>query len=107
MRFRRSIIAALCVFGLGTAAVRAKNVPYLPSTNPLFADPSHILATVNHLIELINQYVTPQTMAPYTTPRNVLDNGGMQVQQGGTGTRTAGTTTIPSSAYSADRWGAN
>jgi len=107
MRFRRSIIAALCVFGLGTAAVRAQNVPYLPSTNPVFADASHILATVNHLIELINQYVTPQTMAPYTTPRNVLDNGGMQVQQRGTGTRTAGTTTIPSSAYSADRWGAN
>lgn len=39
--------------------------------------------------------------------RNVIQNGDMAVQQRGTGERTGGTTTIPSSAYSADRWGCN
>lgn len=39
--------------------------------------------------------------------RNVVGNGGMAIQQRGTAERTGGTTTIPSSAYSADRWGCN
>lgn len=44
---------------------------------------------------------------PETTFRNVVQNGDMAVQQRGTGERTGGTTTIPASAYSADRWGCN
>ena len=39
--------------------------------------------------------------------RNLVQNGGMAVQQRGTGERTGGTTTIPTAAYSADRWGCN
>lgn len=39
--------------------------------------------------------------------RNLLDNGGIAVQQRGTGTQTCGTTTIPATAYSGDRWGCN
>lgn len=39
--------------------------------------------------------------------RNVVQNGDMVIQARGTGERTGGTTTIPSSAYSADRWGCN
>jgi len=81
-------------------------VPLLPST-PTFSEPSQIVGTLNFLINTINTAITPQTMANYATPRNLLDNGGMQIQQRGTGTRTCGTTTIPSSAYSADRWGCN
>lgn len=44
---------------------------------------------------------------PEQTFRNIVQNGDMAVQQRGTGERTGGTTTIPSSAYSADRWGCN
>lgn len=39
------------------------------------------------------------------TPRNYLDNGAIAVQQRGVGIITGGTTTVPSSAHSADRWG--
>lgn len=70
-------------------------------------DPSQLNATINGVIQQINNLVTPQTMATYTTPRNLLDNGGMQVYQRGTGAATCGTTTIPSSAHAADRWGCN
>lgn len=43
--------------------------------------------------------------ASYNNFRNVIVNGSMAVQQRGTGERTGSTTTLPSSAYSADRWG--
>ena len=81
-------------------------VPLIPSS-PQYSDASQIIGTLNYLIGLINTAITPQTMANYSTPRNFLENGGMQVQQRGTGTRTCGTTTIPSTAYAADRWGCN
>lgn len=81
-------------------------VPLLPST-PQFSEPSQIVGTINTVINSINANITQQTMANFASPRNVLDNGQMQVQQRGTGTRTCGTTTIPSSAYAADRWGCN
>ncbi len=41
----------------------------------------------------------------YNNFRNLVGNGGMAVQQRGTAERTGGTTTLPSTAYSADRWG--
>lgn len=42
-----------------------------------------------------------------TNFRNLVQNGDMGVQQRGTGERTGGTTTIPTAAMSADRWGCN
>jgi hypothetical protein len=81
------------------------SIPLL--SGPQYSEPSQILATVNFLIQQINTLVTPQTMASWSNPRNILDNGGMQVAQRGTAAQTCGTTTIPSSAYSADRWGCN
>lgn len=42
-----------------------------------------------------------------TNFRNLVQNGDMAVQQRGTAERTGGTTTIPTAAYSADRWGCN
>jgi len=40
------------------------------------------------------------------TFRNALDNGAMQINQRGTGIQTCGTTSgVPSTSYSADRWG--
>lgn len=96
------LLSASLAGGLAIAAV-----PQLPSTNPQYADASQILGTLNYLIGQINTYITPQVLAIPSTPRNMVDNGGLQVQQRGTGTRTCGTTTIPSTAYSADRWGCN
>lgn len=77
---------------------------------PLITGPqevSQMNATFNSLINSLNSLVTPQTMASFNNFRNVLDNGNMSIQQRGTGIVTCGTTTIPSSAYSADRWGCN
>ena len=103
-RFRR--LALLGAVLLATATVARGAVPLIPS-NPTYSEASQIVGTLNFLIGTINAAVTPQTMALPSTPRNLLDNGGMQIQQRGTGTQTCGTTTVPASAYSADRWGCN
>jgi hypothetical protein len=101
--FKKLGIAILAL--LAPIAVMAA-VPQIPSS-PTYSEASQIVATLNFLISTINSSITPQTMAVPSNPRNLLDNGAMQVQQRGTGTQTCGTTTIPSSAYSADRWGCN
>lgn len=96
---------AYALTGLLLTAALAWSASIPPLSGP--QDPSQLNATVNGVIQQINNLITPQTMAAYTTPRNLLDNGGMQVYQRGTGTQTCGTTTIPSSAHAADRWGCN
>ena len=95
-------IALALVAILSTVAIAAgANLSLL--TGP--QDPSQLLNTLNQLIQSINSGVTPQTMATFTTPRNLLDNGGMQVYQRGTGTRTcAQNAAITTTAYAADRW---
>lgn len=99
----KKVLAALSAVIASAAIVYAANIPY--KVGPL--DPSNQLEHFNSLIQQINSLITPQSMATYTVPRNLLDNGQMQVQQRGTATRTCGTTTIPSSAYGPDRWGCN
>lgn len=79
----------------------------LPLRGTGCAEASQLLGCLNKTITDINNLVTAQTTSPYTFPRNLLDNGGLQVQQRGTGAVTCGTTTIPSSAYGPDRWGCN
>ena len=102
--FKKLGIAVLAL--MAPIAVAMAVVPQIPSS-PTYSEASQIVPTLNYLIGLINSNINQQTMALPTNPRNLLDNGGMQVQQRGTGTRTCGTTTIPSTAYSADRWGCN
>lgn len=77
---------------------------------PLFTgpqDPSQLFFYLNSLVNSINGLSSSNQSLSFANPRNYLDNGQMQVQQRGTGTRTCGTTTIPSTAYAADRWGCN
>lgn len=109
MKKATKIVSIAALLGLSAAwlapGVKA-TVPNIPSTSQ-YSEASQIISTLNYLIGLINTNVTTQTLAQFATPRNLLDNGQMQVQQRGTGTVTCGTTTIPSSAYSADRWGCN
>src|SRR5580658_1230509 len=81
-----------------------------PTSIPFFSgpqDPSQIFNYLNQLIAQINTLSAANQYVDFNNPRNLLDNGQMQVQQRGTGTVTCGTTTIPSSAYGADRWGCN
>jgi hypothetical protein len=109
MRFGKTgiaLLAAAALVGSWLSTGRAA-VPLIPST-PQYSEPSQIVGTLNFLISQINTFITPQSMAVPATPRNLLDNGGMQIQQRGTGTRTCGTTTVPpATAYAADRWGCN
>jgi hypothetical protein len=79
----------------------------LPLRTSNCAEASQLLPCLNRTVLDINTGVNAQTTDSYTRPRNILDNGGMQVQQRGTGVQTCGTTTIPSSAYGPDRWGCN
>jgi hypothetical protein len=99
----KRITAALAAIVFTAVAAWGANLSLL--TGP--QDPSQLLATINQLVQSINTGITPQTMANFGNPRNLLENGQMQVQQRGTGTRTCGTTTIPTTAYAADRWGCN
>lgn len=111
MRKLLGFAAGLALLAALTSGANAQFAQYygvnLPQRTSACAEASQLLPCLNRTITDINQYVNAQTTDAYTRPRNLLDNGGMQVQQRGTGTQTAGTTTIPSSAYGADRWGAN
>jgi hypothetical protein len=81
-----------------------------PTTIPFFTgaqDPSQLFNYLNQLIAQINVLSNANQLVDFNNPRNLLDNGQMQIQQRGTGVQTCGTTTIPSSAYAADRWGCN
>lgn len=99
----KRIAYALTGLVLTAALAWSANIPLI--TGP--QDPSQLNATVNNVIQSINSGITPASMATFGSPRNLLDNGGVQIQQRGTGTQTCGTTTIPSSAHAADRWGCN
>jgi hypothetical protein len=85
------------------SAAFATNLPLF--TGPTTNEPSQENATLNQLIQNLNGQITPSTMAPWAQGRNYLDNGDMWVDIRGTGAATCGTTTVPETAYSADRWG--
>lgn len=97
------LLSACLAGGLAFGAVAPTSIPLF--TGP--QDPSQIFFYLNTLVQAVNGLSASNQGLAYSTPRNVLDNGGMQVQQRGTGVQTCGTTTIPSSAYAADRWGCN
>ncbi len=102
----RNIFATVAAVAVTAAVAYATSIPLI--TGP--QDVSNLNNTLNGLINSINTAVTPQTMASFTSGRNVLDNGNMAIYQRGTvGTTitTCGTTTIPQTAYGADRWGCN
>lgn len=91
--------------GLVFTAIAAYSANIALLTGP--QDVSQMNAVINGVIQSINSGITPQSMANFANPRNLLDNGAMAVQQRGTGARTCGTTTVPTTAYAADRWGCN
>lgn len=99
----KRIAYALTGLVLTAAIAWGASIPLLSGPQ----DPSQLNATINGVIQQINTGITPQTMANFANPRNLLDNGAMNVQQRGTAAQTCGTTTIPSSAHAADRWGCN
>jgi hypothetical protein len=99
----KRIVYALTGLALSGLVATAATIP--PFTGA--QDPSQIFFYLNTLIAEINAAFAANGAADFALPRNLLDNGQMQVQQRGTGTRTCGTTTIPSTAYAADRWGCN
>jgi hypothetical protein len=91
-----------------TQAVAA-NIPY--QVGPW--EPANLGFYLNSIIQAVNSGITTGTAL--AVPKNLLDNGDFAISQrtitaGALGTATAatcGTTTIPESAYMADRWGCN
>jgi hypothetical protein len=93
-----TVTAVICAGAIAFAA----NIPLLSGPQPA----GDLVSILNGLINTINSSVTPQSMAPYSGPRNYLDNGSMQIQQRGTGVVTcAANAGITAAAYGADRWG--
>lgn len=79
---------------------------------PLFVGPncqesSQQLSCLNQLINQINGATYQAFLSENNNPRNILDNGAMQVSQRGTGAATCALNgaAITSAAYAADRWG--
>lgn len=98
----RKFLTSVAVVAVCASAAYAANISLL--TGPQEA--SQLQSILNTLIQQINTQTTPQAVASYGTPRNILDNGAMDVQQRGTGTVTCGQTSgIPVTGYGADRWG--
>jgi hypothetical protein len=91
---------------IGAPFAGAANLPFftgVSGSNPVSfpADQNDL----NNLISQINSGITPNSTATFSTPRNLLDNGAMAVQQRGTGIRTCATTSATTTAaYSTDRW---
>lgn len=108
-RFLRIFVVAALALGGGYLTAHAVNIPLFtgPAGSNPTADQPPGIATFNQLINELNSGITPGSTAYGTNPRNLLDNGSMDIDQRGTAAQTCGTTTIPSSAYSADRWGCN
>lgn len=103
MKIRSKVIAAGAAILASVIAAKAVNIPLL--TGPAFNEPSQIEATLNFVIQQINTLVTAQSVAAFNTPRNLLDNGEMLIQQRGTGTvNCGGTSGVTAATYSADRW---
>jgi hypothetical protein len=84
---------------------QAANIPLF--TGPNCSEASQLLSCLNQLIVQLNGQTYTQSLAEFNNPRNLLDNGAMQVDQRGTGARTCALNgaAITSAAYSADRWG--
>jgi len=103
------ILAAAAL--LSTTALYAASIPNLS-----FFDPTNPLLGINGLIQSLNGFITPGSMAPYASGRNFLDNGAMQVDQRSAFAvvSIAATTSGPIEAtgttagsYAADRWAAD
>jgi len=95
------LLSALAAIGVTACVAYAANIPLI--TGP--QDPSQLNATINTLINSINTLITPQSMSTFRDNRNFIDNGGMDIQQRGTGAATCATTSgIVATSYAADRW---
>ena len=93
--------ALFLIAALVSTAAFAASIPLLN-----FWDPTNGLGILNGMIQSMNGSITPGSMAPYMTNRNLVDNGDMWVNQRAA-TATCGTTTtsgLTVAAYSADRW---
>jgi hypothetical protein len=105
MATMKRFLFGLAALVVATAAYAAYTpIPLL--TTPATNEASQINSTLNGIINSLNANINPATFAQLATPRNLLDNGQMQVAQRGTGTVTcAQAAAITSAAYTADRWG--
>ncbi len=91
-----------------SAGIALGAVSITPFTGP--QDPSQLFFYLNTLIQALNGPSFQPSVQTFANFRNVLDNGAIAIYQRGTvGTTitTCGTTTIPQTAYGADRWGCN
>lgn len=100
MRRALSALAATVSLLFLLPGAHAASLSYFGAT-----DPPALGLAINQLIGNINAGITPSSMAPFATFRNVLDNGAMAVQQRGTAAATGGTTSgCAVATYFADRW---
>jgi hypothetical protein len=107
----RKLKFALAAIALSAPMLVAELLSLSAATVPLqtvqTCTPDQILNCVNGAIGAVNTNINAQTMGAWSDPRSYLDNGGMFIAQRGTGIQTCGTTTVPITSYSADRWGCN
>lgn len=106
MRRYLGILGALALLVTGATYVRsAGNIPLF--SGPACEEASQTLSCFNQIIQLLNGSSYQASIQAFTTPRNVLDNGALNIAQRGTGTQTCALNgaAITTAAYSADRWG--
>jgi hypothetical protein len=96
------VLGVLALSGTYALGDIVNRIPYVSNS---CAEASQIVPCLNGLVNSANTSLSG--LGTPALPKNLLDNGAMNVKQRGTGTQTCGTTTIPASAYSADRWGCN
>ena len=95
-----SLALGIALLAAGSYIAQGVTVP-----NTTCSEPALIQDCLNRMTQSVN---TQMSNTPaWGTPRNFLDNGAMQVQQRGTGTKTCALNgaAITTAAYAADRWG--
>lgn len=113
--YNRYLLATTALFVAVAFPVAAQNVPLLTGSKPpnpaaFPADQADINTTIGYINSSGSSGINPSTMAQYGTPRNLLDNGAMNVAQRGTGAITGVSTCNlvgSTQAYVADRWCVN
>lgn len=96
-----SVVGGLVLVVCAWTVAHSVNVPLF--VGPACQEASQNLSCYNQIITQFNSQLA-QVPAP-STPRNLLDNGAINIQQRGTGIRTCAQAAAPgSAAYAADRW---
>lgn len=102
----RKLVAAVAAVTVTAALAYSATIPTTVLQSLGCGEANQLLNCLQAFIGVANSSITPQALATFSNPRNLLDNGSFVIQQRGAAERTcaqAGSAAV-TTAYGADRW---